>query len=111
MAKKATTIFACVECGSQATKLLWRCPECNGWNTCAEEDGGGGPAMALSASAAPVPLGAVGADVVPRLSIDLPSLDRVLGGGLVAGAVTLVGGEPGIGKSTLLLQVAENLAA
>src|SRR5262249_22587092 len=68
-------------------------------------------AAGLSSSAEPVPLGAIGADVVPRLSTNLPSLDRVLGGGLVAGGVTLVGGEPGIGKSTLLLQVVEQLAA
>jgi DNA repair protein RadA/Sms len=107
MAKKATTVFACTECGAQAAKWLGRCPDCNGWNTFAEEDG----VVALSASSAPVPLGAIGADVVPRISTNLPSLDRVLGGGLVAGSVALVGGEPGIGKSTLLLQVAEQLAS
>ena len=111
MAKKAATIFACTECGAQATKWLGRCPECNGWNTFAEEDKPPAHALGLSASAEPVPLGAIGADLVPRLSTNLPSLDRVLGGGLVAGSVALVGGEPGIGKSTLLLQVAEQLAS
>src|SRR5881394_2384596 len=83
MAKKAATIFACTECGAQATKWLGRCPECNGWNTFAEEDKPPARAMGLSASAEPVPLGAIGADVVPRTTTNLPSLDRVLGGGLV----------------------------
>src|SRR5205085_5752223 len=101
MPEQAATIFACTECGAQATKWLGRCPECNGWNTFAEEDKPPARAMGLSASAEPVPLGAIGADVVPRTTTNLPSLDRVLGGGLVAGAVALVGGEPGIGKSTL----------
>jgi DNA repair protein RadA/Sms len=112
MAKKATTVFACTECGAQAAKWLGRCPDCNGWNTFAEEQSGGTvQPMGMSASAVPVPLGAIGADVADRMSTNLPSLDRVLGGGLVAGAVALVGGEPGIGKSTLLLQVAEQLAS
>src|SRR5437016_77096 len=112
MAKKATTVFACIECGAQATKWLGRCPDCNGWNTFAEEENGGAARpMGLSASAEPVPLGAIGADILPRASTNLPSLDRVLGGGLVSGSVALVGGEPGIGKSTLLLQVAEQLAS
>jgi DNA repair protein RadA/Sms len=111
MAKKATTIFACTECGAQATKWLGRCPDCNGWNTFAEEESAAPARPGLSASVEPVPLGAIGADVQPRASTELPSLDRVLGGGLVAGSVALVGGEPGIGKSTLLLQVAEKLAA
>src|SRR5438067_1791698 len=111
MAKKAATIFACIECGAQAAKWLGRCPDCNAWNSFAEEESRPlAQAVGLSASAEPVPLGAVGADVAPRISTNLPSLDRVLGGGLVAGAVALVGGEPGIGKSTLLLQVAEQLA-
>ena len=111
MAKKTATIFACTECGAQATKWLGRCPDCNGWNTFAEEDRPAAQPMGLSASAGPVPLGAIGADLVPRTTTNLPSLDRVLGGGLVDGSVALVGGEPGIGKSTLLLQVAEQLAA
>src|SRR5213595_782238 len=66
--------------------------------------------LAMSASAAPTPIDAIDADLSPRISTNLPALDRVLGGGLVAGAVTLVGGEPGIGKSTLLLQAAQELA-
>jgi len=104
--KKAATIFACVECGAQATKWLGRCLECNAWNSYAEETS----APAMSSASAPMSIGSVEADVAARISSNLPSLDRVLGGGVVIGAVTLVGGEPGIGKSTLLLQMAEELA-
>jgi DNA repair protein RadA/Sms len=64
----------------------------------------------MSASSAPMAIGAIDADTAPRITTNLPSLDRVLGGGLVLGGVTLVGGEPGIGKSTLLLQTAQELA-
>jgi DNA repair protein RadA/Sms len=111
VSKRATTIYACVECGAQAAKWLGRCPECNAWNSYAEEE----PATpihaaALSSGIAPMSIGAIEADSSPRITTNLPSLDRVLGGGVVAGAVTLVGGEPGIGKSTLLLQMAEELA-
>ncbi len=91
---------------------MGRCPECNAWNSYHEEtpqiDGG---LSALGSGSVPLPITAVGADLTPRISTRLPDLDRVLGGGVVPGAVTLVGGEPGIGKSTLLLQAAEQLAA
>ena len=112
MAKKAV-IYSCTDCGAQATKWLGRCPECNAWNSYAQEEVAvsAKPATALSASTTPLPIGAIDADVAPRISTNLPSFDRVLGGGLVIGAITLVGGEPGIGKSTLLLQAAEELAA
>jgi DNA repair protein RadA/Sms len=110
---KKSIIYSCTDCGAQATKWLGRCPECNAWNSYAQEEvaPAGAQPTALSASTAPQPIGAIDADVAPRISTNLPSLDRVLGGGLVIGAVTLVGGEPGIGKSTLLLQAAEELAA
>jgi len=112
MAKKAATVFACTECGAQSPKWLGRCPDCNGWNTLAEEESGGAAqAPGLGAAAVPVSIGAIGLDLLPRATTRFPSIDRVLGGGLVTGAVTLVGGEPGIGKSTLLLQVAEQLAS
>jgi DNA repair protein RadA/Sms len=111
LAKKAI-VFSCTECGAQASKWLGRCPDCNAWNSYAQEDVPAGvmPATAMSANAAPMPIDAIDFDAAPRVSTTIPSLDRVLGGGLVLGAVTLVGGEPGIGKSTLLLQVAEQLA-
>lgn len=111
MAKK-NVVFSCSECGSQTSKWMGRCPECNAWNSYHEEvpqiDGG---LSSLGSASIPLPITAVGADLTPRISTRLPDLDRVLGGGVVPGAVTLVGGEPGIGKSTLLLQAAEQLAA
>ncbi|HEY5610580.1 MAG TPA: DNA repair protein RadA [Thermoanaerobaculia bacterium] len=111
MAKKAT-IFSCSECGSQATKWIGRCPECNAWNSYAEEraSDAAAPMTGLSATLAPVPIDRVDIDSTPRISTELPTLDRVLGGGIVPGSVTLVGGEPGIGKSTLLLQASDRLA-
>jgi DNA repair protein RadA/Sms len=112
VAKKAI-VFSCTECGAQASKWLGRCPDCNAWNSYAQEEApqtSAGPATAMSGGSAPMPINAVDFDAAPRVSTHIAALDRVLGGGLVTGAVTLVGGEPGIGKSTLLLQVAEQLA-
>ncbi len=108
MAKKAAT-YACVECGNQATKWVGRCPECHAWNSYALEEAGT-PGATAAAASTPVGLAEIDAEDIPRVSTRIPALDRVLGGGLVAGAVTLVGGEPGIGKSTLLLQAANELA-
>lgn len=111
MGKKAT-IFACTECGTQSTKWLGRCPECNAWNSYAEEtapqETSGVPRMSVTST--PVAIDEVDADDAPRITTGLENFDRVLGGGLVPGSVILLGGEPGIGKSTLLLQAAEQLA-
>jgi DNA repair protein RadA/Sms len=104
VAKKAV-VFSCSECGSQSPKWLGRCPDCNAWNSFAQEEG-----SRQEQTTGAVPITAIDADVTPRVSTNIAALDRVLGGGLVAGAVTLVGGEPGIGKSTLLLQAAQELA-
>ncbi len=109
MPKKAT-IYACVECGNQATKWLGRCPECHAWNSYAEEQAATNPATSLSANSEPLAINQIDDESGPRVTTRIPALDRVLGGGLVLGAVTLVGGEPGIGKSTLLLQTAHELA-
>ena len=111
MARKAV-VFSCTECGNQASKWLGRCPECNAWNSYAQEDvATPAPATALSSSGGPIPIDSVEAESASRISTNLPNLDRVLGGGIVPGSVILVGGEPGIGKSTLLLQAANELAA
>jgi DNA repair protein RadA/Sms len=110
LAKKGS-LFACTECGNQASKWIGRCPECHAWNSYAEEESPvPGRAAGLGAASAPIPIDAVDFDLVPRITTRMASLDRVLGGGLVIGGVTLVGGEPGVGKSTLLLQAAEQLA-
>jgi DNA repair protein RadA/Sms len=112
VAKKTVPVFSCTECGSQSPKWLGRCPDCNAWNSFAEELPSPAERLtALSASSSPMPIDAIDTDLAPRMTTNLAGLDRVLGGGLVFGAVTLVGGEPGVGKSTLLLQVAEQLAS
>ncbi len=112
MAKRTASVFSCSACGAQSPQWLGRCPECGGWSTLVEgEDvprraatrGGGRRSTALL-------LSDVVADDVPRLPTGIPDLDRVLGGGLVPGSIVLLGGEPGIGKSTLLLQAAARLA-
>ena len=107
MAKRTAAVFSCTECGSQSPKWLGRCPDCNAWNSYGVEEAS--PAM-TSSGAMPIAIGAIDGDTAHRISTNINALDRVLGGGLVTGAVTLVGGEPGIGKSTLLLQAAEQLA-
>ncbi len=92
----------CTECGTTQPKWAGRCPSCGAWNTLVEEARSG---LGLAA-AVPRPITEIAAVDAKPVSTGVPELDRVLGGGLVPGAVTVVGGEPGIGKSTLLLQVA-----
>ncbi|MCM2357786.1 MAG: DNA repair protein RadA [Geobacteraceae bacterium] len=109
---KTKTLFTCQKCGYQSAKWLGRCPDCDAWNSLVEEvqvkhptlagDGGG--------NASPVPFGEISGEVEKRLSCGIAELDRVLGGGLVAGSLVLIGGSPGIGKSTLLLQAMDLLA-
>lgn len=108
MRPRVTTVFACQSCGSVSPKWLGRCPDCGEWNTYVEEAVADRPAPAES-HVAPIAEASSAADA--RLPTGLPGLDRVLGGGLVPGAVVLLGGEPGIGKSTLLLQVGRGVAA
>ncbi len=110
--RKEKTVYACTACGATAARWLGRCPECGEWNTIAEETkvvrkgGGRGGARATA-----VALGDVESDSARRLPTGIGELDRVLGGGAVAGGVTLLGGDPGIGKSTLLMQALAALAA
>ena len=106
---KAKTVFICQSCGSEAPKWAGRCADCGDWNSLREERSAGAikaPARAVgySGESKVQLLGDVAPGEAPRLSSGISELDRVLGGGLVPGAVILLGGDPGIGKSTLLLQ-------
>ena len=110
---KTRTVFACAECGHQSPKWLGRCPECGAWNSFAEEVVGPATKSRTPLTgelSVPTPLGQLDQNEGKRLTTGLSELDRVLGGGLVPGSVVLLGGDPGIGKSTLLLQALCNLA-
>ena len=100
---KVTVQFACTECGTTAGRWLGRCPGCNAFGTLVEELHGGDAPIAESAAVSPTPLGEVSAAETERIATGVAELDRVLGGGLVPASLVLVGGEPGVGKSTLLL--------
>ena len=109
---RARTVFRCTDCGVDAPKWTGQCASCGEWNTLVEEVDRPSAAPAWAGPAAhAVPLGDVSAAVPPALPTGISELDRVLGGGLVGGSVTLLGGEPGIGKSTLTLQLLAAVAA
>lgn len=118
------SVYACTECGAQQPRWLGRCPECGTWSSLVEEQVGGthasrdllaavspgAPALSTARGGAkPRPLREIDAEAVPRITTGLPELDRVLGGGLVPGSAVLLAGEPGVGKSTLALQLASGL--
>jgi DNA repair protein RadA/Sms len=111
---KPVTQFTCQACGAIFPKWVGRCTACSAWNTLVEEvsakKGGGGATPASRASAA-MPVSEIDADLAARIPTGIGELDRVLGGGVVLGGVTLLGGDPGVGKSTLLLQALDGLAA
>jgi DNA repair protein RadA/Sms len=104
--------YRCTECGWRTAKWVGRCGECQAWGTVEEEGAAAAPRAARPApvSAPAVPIGQVKAEIAQARGTGVGELDRVLGGGLVPGAVVLLAGEPGIGKSTLLLDVAARLA-
>lgn len=107
---KAHSLFICGECGHEAGKWLGRCPGCGSWNSFIEERiEGRSHVTAGLRDVAPRRLDDVETRTAARISTHISELDRVLGGGIVPGSMVLVGGEPGIGKSTLLLQVLGNL--
>ncbi len=106
---KNKTVYICQQCGYQSRKWLGRCTECGEWNSLVEEVEQKVP-VALGAVDRPVPLHLAPEGDEERTSTGMEELDRVLGGGVVPGSVTLVGGEPGIGKSTLLLHVLAEFA-
>lgn len=111
---RVRAVFRCTECGASTPKWVGRCPGCEQWNTLVEELDAATPAsasVALGARDVPVPIAEVSADEWHPRPTGIGELDRVLSGGLVPGSVTLVGGEPGIGKSTLLLQAVASIAA
>ena len=113
MAKGKKTVFFCQNCGHEETKWLGQCPACREWNTFAEEKVFTSSVSANSKTDREikiVSLSEVSADDHTRIETGLTELDRVLGGGIVPGSLVLVGGDPGIGKSTLLLQVCQRLA-
>jgi DNA repair protein RadA/Sms len=111
---KTKTFFQCQDCGYTSPKWLGKCPDCNAWNSFAEEKKEPSSRHASLTSrfgkADPQPLSSVRPAAAQRTSSGIIELDRVLGGGIVAGSVILVGGDPGIGKSTLLLQAISGIA-
>src|SRR6478609_7765521 len=112
---KAKSHFACQGCGYQSPKWLGKCPDCGAWNTLAEEPDTPGadarPAWGTGGSGTkPVKLAEVAGEAEIRKKTHIRELDRVLGGGVVAGSLVLLGGDPGIGKSTLLLSALEALS-
>jgi len=116
---RSATVFACSSCGHESPKWHGRCPGCGEWNTMAEEKrgpassarGGGAASRTAGRALKPVPLGQVEAPKVERLTTGIGEFDRVLGGGLVPGSLVLIGGAPGIGKSTITTAALANLAA
>ena len=117
MAKRPTTVFVCQECGAQSPKWVGRCADCGAWNSLVEEraaEGGGASGAHRYALAGAPGTARLYAEIEteqhPRSSTGIDEFDRVLGGGVVPGSLVLLGGEPGIGKSTLLLQAAANMA-
>ena len=117
MAKAKKTAFFCQNCGYESAKWMGQCPACREWNTFVEEPtaaktpaGNQGLGSHSAAGRKPVHLTEISTGKEERIPTGIGELDRVLGGGIVPGSLTLVGGDPGIGKSTLLLQVCRMLS-
>ena len=113
MAKAKKSVYFCQNCGHEESKWLGQCPMCKEWNTFAEEKVVSikGQKSSVEKQVQAVTLSSVTTDEDERMTTELAELDRVLGGGIVPGSLVLVGGDPGIGKSTLLLQVCQKLSA
>ncbi len=118
MAKGKNTVFYCKECGYESTKWMGQCPGCRAWNSFTEEPAAPKSTKACASAnrpglpaSVPSSLNEIETGDADRYGTGFGELDRVLGGGIVPGSLLLVGGDPGIGKSTLLLQVCKNLAA
>lgn len=111
MAPKSKSIYACTECGAESTKWYGRCPSCGAWNTMEEQITAPTSGNAGYASVSSQPLSSIAPNDKQRYHTGLKELDRVLGGGIVRGGLMLLGGDPGIGKSTLLLQICQHIGS
>src|SRR5258708_6279891 len=112
---KSTITFVCTECGGESLRWAGQCPQCRAWNTLQEFQvrkpvRGREHAKPLQAARA-IPLNEIDTELAPRKRLEWDELNRVLGGGIVAGSLVLIGGEPGVGKSTLLMHAAAQVAA
>lgn len=114
MAKAKKTVFFCQNCGYESAKWMGQCPGCKEWNTFVEETAlpktSGRTPTARKTENKPISLNQIDIQEDARQDSGLAELDRVLGGGIVPGSLVLVGGDPGIGKSTLLLQMCRYLS-
>ena len=115
MKKNQKTIFCCQSCGFQTAKWMGKCPDCGSWDSFVEErsvagSGRQGFRTISARQTGPVPIDSIDLETEPRLHTGIKEFDRVLGGGLVPGTLVLIGGDPGIGKSTLMLQALNGLA-
>ena len=104
-------VFVCADCGAETLKWQGQCPQCSAWNSLEQRSVARRPVAPPGSAPPATGLAELAADDVVRLGTGMAELDTVLGGGLIPGSVTLLGGEPGIGKSTLLLQLANHVAA
>lgn len=119
MASKNKTVYTCQKCGHQERKWLGKCPDCGEWNSLVEETfrpqraaaSAGGGSLPVFADSKPVSYGEIESQDDARTLSGIGEFDRVLGGGIVAGSLVLIGGDPGIGKSTIIIQMADNLSA
>ena len=111
---KTKTSYVCQNCGAESVKWVGRCPSCDEWNTYVEEkvtqSKSRGGLVAVSRNAVPKPLREIESSNEQRMDTGIEEMNRILGGGLVPGSLVLIGGEPGIGKSTLALQMALKLS-
>ncbi|MEA1915401.1 MAG: DNA repair protein RadA, partial [Campylobacterota bacterium] len=113
MAKKKSNIYECQHCGQQSQKWLGKCPSCNAWDsfvelTSIQQEDLKKTANAISSDSKAKPITQIQQDNVARFSTGDSEFDLVMGGGIVPGSLTLIGGSPGVGKSTLLLKIASN---
>ena len=110
---RAKTVFVCQQCGAENPRWAGRCPNCAAWNSLVEtiESSGGALASIGGPRNQPESITSIAVNGFHRVKVPIEEFNRVLGGGIVPGSLVLIGGDPGIGKSTLLLQVAGLLAA